>query len=402
MFEKAVLLGTPDAGGLTAGQIAESLLFYRAVHLVLDQRAIGALIPKLGCDGLIDLLHRDGVTATYVEGLPATISNAYGPLTAHGFGFFSHQPEDVPPGLLKGRKQNKFASLVSMLGRNNVAKADTKRLVQTLADLAPVKRLGGGDFGRLSELALDDLKDPEFAHKAIRQVLSRLVPEELVPKEFSVRVQESDLGFFLFGDLRIAEIEAERVRRGCVGEPISEALVIGKLLQARVDMAVGAHYGGDFYTSPDISSLIQLRFESLLVRAGLHKAEIAAFEDIVLEGCPSISEVIDTGEKSFRDFVSLLDKSGSFRKWAHGVNPDRQLVSSYLEEVSRQTWLQTGKGKTLRYVLGLATGADAVTGALFGLFDAFGIESVAERWRASHFVDRRLKPFLNELEPGST
>nr|WP_316641763.1 hypothetical protein [uncultured Roseateles sp.] len=397
MFEKAVLLGAPRSGGLTAGQIAEALLFYRSVHLVLDAGAVLALLPALGCDGLVELLKRDGVTATFVEGIPVTISNAVGPLTAHSFAFVSHIAKDLPSGLIKGRKQSRMASLATMLLRSGVSKVDAMKLIKAMADLVPNKSLGNGDFGaELPTLALADLKDEAFSQPAIQQVLARMVPEELVPNDFKIKIQESDLGFYLFGDLRIAGIEAARVKRGLPGEPITEALVIGKLLQARVDMTVGAYYGGDFYTSPEISSLIRLRFESLLMRAGLHQAEIAAFEDIVLDGCPSVAEVIDSGERSFHEFLSLLDKAGSFRKWAHAVGPDRKLVTAYLEEVSRQTWLQTSKGKTVRYVLGQATGLDAVASVAFATLDSFGLDSVAERWRASHFVNKRLKPFLED------
>lgn len=397
MFEKAVLLGAPRSGGLTAGQIAEALLFYRSVHLVLDAGAVVALVPALGCDGIIELLNRDGVSATFVEGTPVTYSEKVGPLTAHSFAFISHVPTEPRARFLHGRRQNKLASLATMLRRAGVSESDARKLVRVLADLAPNKNLGNGDFGAgLSALALEDLKDVRYSEKAIRQVLASLVPDELIPTGFSFRVHESDLGFYLFGDLRIDEIEAARAKRGLPGEPISEALVIGHLLQARVDMTVGAHYGGDFYTSPEISSLIRLRWESLLVRTGLHRAEIAAFEDVVLDGCPSVAEVIDAGERSFRDFLALLDKAGAFRKWAHAVSPDRKLVTAYLEEVSRQTWLQTSKGKTLRYVLGQLTGLDPAIGAAAAALDTFGLDSIGERWRASHFVDKRLKPFLGD------
>jgi hypothetical protein len=396
MFEKAVLLGAPRSGGLTAGQIAEALLFYRSVHLVLDAGAVVALVRTLGRAGFVELLRREGVTTTFVEGTPVTISNAVGVLTAHAFAFASHRAEPLPAGFLKGRKQNKFASLATLLMRAGVANKDIKILVQTLADVASNKNLGSDDFGNgLSNLALSDLKDSSYSTPAIRKVLSSMVPEDLVPANFTIDVKESDLGFYLFGDLRIEEIEAARVKRGLAGAPLTEASVIGALLQARVDMTVGAHYGGDFYSSPEISPLIRLRCESLLVRAGLHREEIDAFTDIVLEDSPSVAEVIDSGERSFADFLKLLDKAGSFRKWAHNVGPDRKLVSAYLEEVSRQSFFQTGKGKTIRYVLGQASGFDTLIGAAFGALDTFGIDSIAEHWRASHFVDKRLRPFLD-------
>ncbi|MDI4634891.1 hypothetical protein J7U46_17655 [Pelomonas sp. V22] len=396
MFEKAVLQGASRSGGLTIGQIAEALLFYQSVHLILDAGAVMALAQSIGCGGLIDLLKREGVTATFVEGMPVTYSQKMGALTAHTFEFMALVPKRLPDGFLRGRRQLKLASLAGRLLDQGFSKPDTRRLVQALADI-PHKVLGDENFGKeLPRLALNDLKDDAYCTQAIRDVLGRLVPPQLIPQDFRIRIQESDLGFYLFGDLRVHDIEAARLKLALPGEPVTEALVIGNVHQARVDMYQGAHYGGDFYTSPDSSSLIKLRCESLLVRAGLHQEEKAVFEDVVLDGCPSVAEVIDAGERSFSEFAKLLDKAGSFRKWVHSVNPDRQLVSAYLEEVSRQGWLQTSKGKSLRYVLGLATGLGEILGPIFGAFDAFGIDAIADRWRASHFVDQRLKPFLDK------
>ncbi len=397
MFDKAVLLGASQGGELSLGQLAEAPLFYRSVHLVLDRRGVCDLVKRLGVGGFVSLLKRGTVTTTYVQGMPATASVQMGPLTAHGFVIVSSVPKEVPAGLLRGRKQSKLAELAETLLRVGLSSADTKKVVTAISDMAPARSLATKDFGGdLTRLALADLKDQEYSSRAIRDVLLEMLPASLVPDDCTVRIEESDQGFYLFGKLRIDEIEAARLKAGIPGPPLTEAAVIGRLLTARVDLALGSHYNGDFFASRESSNLVRLRCESLLRRTGLHREQISAFEDVVLDGSPSVAEVINSGDRTFDEFLRLLDKAKAFRNWAHGIHPDRQMVTAYLEEVTREGWLQSWGGKSIRYVLGLAAGfdADSALGTAWSTLDAFGLDALGSRWRASHFVEKRLKPFV--------
>src|ERR1700738_2597279 len=80
MFDK-IVLHQSAAGGLTLGEIAEALLFYRRVHIVLDVFVLWPLLDTLGERGLVELLSRDEVSAVYVEDMLMTLS---GPLVGGG------------------------------------------------------------------------------------------------------------------------------------------------------------------------------------------------------------------------------------------------------------------------------------------------------------------------------
>ena len=65
MFEKIVLRRSESGAAISAGQIAEALLFYQNVHLVIDMGSFGQLVRQLGPGTLISLLQRSDCTAVY-------------------------------------------------------------------------------------------------------------------------------------------------------------------------------------------------------------------------------------------------------------------------------------------------------------------------------------------------
>ena len=85
MFEKMVLLRSEDGGGETLGEIAEGLLFYQQVHLILDRSTVINLVAKIGMDQLLNLLSRPGMSAVYCREMLGTMVQQVGALTHHSF-----------------------------------------------------------------------------------------------------------------------------------------------------------------------------------------------------------------------------------------------------------------------------------------------------------------------------
>ena len=109
---------------------------------------------------------------------------------------------------------------------------------------------------------------------------------------------------------------------------VTPAHFINNVLEARADIVLSSHYGGDFYTSEMSSSIIRMKHQELLKRIGIDKRELRDFQDIVLDQAPTLREVLNSGERTFTEFLKLLDKSQKFREWTRGVNPDEKLVKS--------------------------------------------------------------------------
>ena len=163
---------------------------------------------------------------------------------------------------------------------------------------------------------------------------------------------------------------------------LSPAHLLNEILMARADTALSAHYGGEFYTSALSSRIIRLRHHELLKRAGINANELKEFQEIALPDTPTIREVIDSGEKSFDEFLSILDKSQRFRDWIQTVNPDEKLVHAYMRDVTAEGWITKLPSKTLRYVLGSIVGAvSPVIGLGLSAVDSLLIEKLLGGWR---------------------
>jgi hypothetical protein len=96
MFEKIVLRRSDTGVALTLGEIAEALLFYQHVHLVLDPNALKSLIESLGMEELLALVARKRFTAVYAEDMLMEHHKKGGAFPRHGFitGMISGKPNE--------------------------------------------------------------------------------------------------------------------------------------------------------------------------------------------------------------------------------------------------------------------------------------------------------------------
>src|ERR1700736_1047678 len=88
MFEKIVLRRSDTGVALTLGEVAEALLFYEKVHLVLDQGSLRSLIDSLGTQELLALLARKRLSAFYAEDMLTARHDTIGGTQYHSFASF--------------------------------------------------------------------------------------------------------------------------------------------------------------------------------------------------------------------------------------------------------------------------------------------------------------------------
>ncbi len=400
MFEKTVLRRADQGAPISLGQLAEALLFYKSVHLILDAGVVGSLAKQLGTDAFIDLLKRSNLTAVFVDEWVATMTEKVGPLEVHKFSLVTfHGTPEEQASLQLARRRAKWGPLAASLLREGFSRRDIAKLVEALSEMAPHKSLSTGfTSGTMEALASKDAQEADLIQDAIRRQLQRILPGPLIPQEFKFRVVESDLGLYAFTDLNLAELDKLREAHNPAAGSITQALLLNTVLDARVDLSLASHYGGDFVTSPLVSEIIQARLEGLMRRSEIHRSEIESFQAVILEDCPSLAETIDSGDRSFDSFLKLLDKADRFRDWANGIHPDRTVVSAYLEEASKQDWIQGGRAKGLRYVIGLGLGlpmVNPIVSAAWTLADTFGLDKWLGGWRPSHFVTSKWRPFVS-------
>jgi hypothetical protein len=234
---------------------------------------------------------------------------------------------------------------------------------------------------------------------ALRKILRNQVGFETFAESLMAEIVKLNEGDFLL-DTNIDFVRGNELRKRV--DPTLEAFTSGNLivglLDASADINIAAHYGGDFYTSALNSDLVKIRHAELLRRTDISSDQIQQFQDIVLPEYPTLREVINSKEHSFQDFERLLDQSERFRQSIHQMGPDAKLVAEYFQAVTKEGWISGLPAKSMRYVLGMglgaATAAHPLIGAAWSAIDTFILDRLSG-WRPSHFVDGKLKPFLD-------
>lgn len=392
MFEHIVLRRATGGLPISAGYISEALLYYQKLHLFIDRGTLFHLIKQIGTSRILALLSRPEVTAVYCEEMLGTFTDSVGASSYHNFVAFTLSGHENV-GVLKSPKDR----LKYELERQGVPKKEAKQFAGAFLQRVPLRKFSGNYFldGGIEAAARRDLLDVEFAKQAIRQAIAATPGGYTIGDDLKLEVIESNLGFFIFTNIDLDVINKKRFHTLPPIEPLTIAHLLTNLLDARADLALASFYGGDFVTSAVTSSIIQARHAEFLRRSNINTASRRQFVEVVLPDSPSLAEVIDSGERSFDEFLLLLDRAGRFKEWLKKVNPDEDLIRSYMRDISSEGWIQRLPAKSLRYMVTLALDAtNPVAGLAAGFMDNFFIEKFLSGWRPNHFVSGRLGPFI--------
>lgn len=392
MFESMVLRNSEDGRIPTAGVIAEALLFYQKLHLVLDNGSFIGLINQLGPRLFLRLLERPGVNTVYCEDMQATITNSVSEQKTYQFtGFRMTGHEGVK------RKMTREERFLFQLHKAGVSRTEAKKFTDRFLRLVSVRRLESDFFlpGGIAKAARLDLDDSAFVHGAVRALLADSPGAGAAT--FS-KFEIYGLGdmFLVFDDIDFEVINATRACYSPPLEALTPAHLLTHILTARGDLAIASHYGGDFLATGQTSRLICLRYADLLRRAGINAEERLKFQEFVLPDSPSVREVIDAKERSFEEFLELIDKGDRFRKWVNEINPDEGMVRAYHREMTSNGWIEKLPSKVARYLLTSALGAvvSPLVSLAISAADALLLDRMVRGWRPSHFIEKGLKPFV--------
>lgn len=391
MFEHVVLRRAEGGSPVTAGQIAESLLYYQKVHVVIDRGTLFQLVKQIGIDHLKSLLKRPELSAVYCDENLGTHTKSVGVTQFHDYLAFS----------LSGDQSTKLNSpeerTAYELERQGTPRKSAREFSKWFTNRVPICKYSGNHFikGGIPAAARRDLSDAEFLRDAIRQAIAALSDGKSVDNSLQFEIIHTEQGYCVFSNIDFDVINTRRANMVPPLEPVTVAHLLSNILDARADIAMASYYGGDFITSAVTSAIIRTRYSEVLRRAQLNAESRQQFVDVILPDAPSLSEAIDAGERSIDDFFRLLDKGGRFRNWLGTVNPDENLVRAYMREITLEPLIQGTAAKTLRYALTTALGfINPAAGVVAGGTDSFVIDKLFSGWRPNHFVDKRLLPFV--------
>jgi hypothetical protein len=224
------------------------------------------------------------------------------------------------------------------------------------------------------------------------------VPEFVIPSNWDFRLEETADGFFAATNYRFDELTSRYRKRIPDGE-ITAAFILSNMMEARAEITFAAKHISELVTDPISSALLRQQFELTAEKAAESAQEISSFQDMILSG-KTLAEAINSGERTFSEFLTLLDKARRFKEWLKGAHPEKGLLSEYYKATTSKTWIDTLAGKSIRFCLvtaggaiaGLAGGVAAELGV--GVADAFLTDKIAIGWKPNHFVENHLTTFV--------
>ena len=183
MFDFVVFRRT-DLDFIDAGLLAETLLFYQKVHIVLDQGSLQELTKIIGLEQLVDLLDRPNITASFQRNMTAVIQTSG--LILYNYTIFSATPPTAK------RKQMTDRSYVQYLverqtGNTKVARRLSVKLCDKLA-FSPLPESGNG-IDDILGAAAGDIRDEIYIRDAIVRAMSITAPEIELPANWRFSVQ---------------------------------------------------------------------------------------------------------------------------------------------------------------------------------------------------------------------
>jgi len=392
MFDHVVLRRAEGGQPVSAGQIAEALLYYQKVHLVIDRGTLLGLVNQIGMPLLLVLLQRQDFSAVYCEEILGTSTDSVGAFQIHSLVAFTLASDPTAGDLKTVEDRVRFD-----LERAGLPKTEARRFTKAFLDRVPVRRFSGNHFveGGITEAAKRDVLDTEYTKEAVRRILQVIPGGYATGPELKFDVIESKLGIHIFTNIDFEAINRKRAASVLPEDPLTPAHLLSNILEARADLALASFYGGDFVTSASTSAIIQVRYTELLRRSALNTASLQHFAEVVLPDTRTVAEVIDAGERTISEFLVLLDKAARFKNWTKAVNPDEDLVRTYVRDVSSEGWIQRLPQKSMRYAFTLALDAsNPIAGMVAGFVDNFVLEKLLSGWRPNHFITTKLQPFV--------
>lgn len=386
-----------NSGLVNIGEIADILLYYSKVELILDSRVFTDLIRLIGADALIRLARLPFVKIYLITDDMALLS---------GQGKLVHKliTLSISDGqrVYKTKRAKVRALFSQALGDSSLARRQADFISQFVTEVSFKKGL---DLSAKGDLSINDLFDKDFSREAARVIMKSIIPGVALPQNFRFDVIPYGESMIIDTDLDMASISKEYSDLlSSKGTSFDPSTILLKMAYNRSSFGLSASLGCDTFTTEEASSLFNMKLSKILSGRTHFKEHNNEFSEWVLSG-KMIGKVIEKKEKKFEDFLDLVEESEKFKKWIVGIDQNESIAKEYFKEINSVEWIDRIPGKAMRYLAFTGTSTaigflaspivGAASAAALSAADAFILDKIAKGWKPNHFVDGHLKKFLD-------
>jgi hypothetical protein len=402
MFEAVTI--TSD--NIDEGTIAEALVYYGQVHVVLSRGGLQRIAKSFGRDNLVRLVDAGNLKLSYERSNYAVNTNS-APFRTHDFGVFALA------GTAEGRKiRNPRDDIEELFYREFGKSRTTKIFARDVADRVAVPKVRD----EILKSARLDILDSDYMTRACAAWLKVMVPEYELPKLFTVETADTGQGFVFLSGLDFEEINKFYHRRfPPEHSSVTDSYLLAHIVGVRKELSFSAGSRTDIWLGPGNAAMLREKTDKLLKRTTKSRRDISIFHDVEFEG-KTFREVVNNGQRSIGDIVTFLELEDTrrFRTWLISQSNETMLIKEFHRTLFEKTgWMQMLPTKLLKLVVfaglgaaidaeigsmgfatAVATGLGIASNVLVGASDEFLLSRMGTGWKPTQFVETSAHDFL--------
>lgn len=388
MFEKAFIGPNQNIVGDSCdyGALAEAIIFYNEVTLVLHYGGFVDLVKFIGFDNFLRLLNETNIRIIFVKESIAPCRSTI----LFNFITFSAAGDDT--FRISSNEDLIFYALENVKEQTRINRETANMISGKIKFIRTPDELKKG-FG-LPQLSQELVLDKDFTSRSLPEILDIIAPGYNLSNPLPyMGVKKVDKKLLFNSNINFNSLNALH-KSAFQGKhrTYDSGSLLAIFAEFSENMMHSLNYGNSIITNPLQASLFKNKYCLLNSKETGSLEEITSFQSLTLDG-KSIREVINSGGKDFSEVFSLYNEGRKFREWAGQIGDDKKLISEYIKSMSSLDRLDRWPAKTLRFLLTqIISSVNPLLGIAASFIDSFLIE---KEWRPNLFIQGSVRDFVS-------
>jgi hypothetical protein len=351
----------------TAGTLAESLIFYNKTHLILDPGSFAEALRYCGYENLKELIRAGALNIKYSK-------------HALGGGNYKDNTYLISAFSSDEHKKNKIIkkAVEEVHGRNIQA----RNMATHLNRIIPYHDYSD-EYIRLLKKELHDIEN-------LKSAITIVSNGQFQPDDIQITSEQIRQHFY-------------NIESNVDKETINDAVFLISTGSASIYDAEINDSG--LVTNSKISNYSESKLNRIIKQRSRQEGKINIFHEMILPEYIDLKGTIDSGAKSFSEFMEVWREAQQFKSWLTEEAPPSELITAYVRKIGERTWLDSVPTKNMRWLLFAGIGTffggeiGGVLGTTVGLgvdyFDDLILNKLINNWKPNQYIEGEYRDFLN-------
>lgn len=374
---------------LDIGSLVECMLFYEKTTVIANRGILEQIIKYFGVERLLLLIEEDLLNIIYTETMLGVVTNTINGVSYHGTTELSSPQHTYQDELRK--------ICISVAGKDGKG----RRLAQRIQDKIYVTK----HDQIILEGANKSILDQNYVQSAVQTVIKEVTPEFGDISKILFHTQMTSNGIEVGTNINFTLLNELYHRRVSIKHStITPALIFSHLLEMEKELYFASTNLSELSSSNLSAKLAEQKIDYVITRSARSSDALTHFKAFLFKDAMAIRESINSNRIELDELISILQKSKKFKEWVSHVTPDKDLIKTYYEEVTRGSISDKLPTKTVRWAIftGLGIAADAITtgglgtatGIAIGALDTFYVDKLLSGWKPNQFIDEEVKKII--------